>query len=152
MPKGLKITVKQEKFAEAYVEHGDAGKAYEQAGYSMNIKKNSRYTEAHRLLKNPLVSARIAELMDEIKDKRIASAEEVLQYLTSVMRGEMQDEVVTIYDGITNRAQKNVDAKDKNKAAELLGKRYRLFVEKIEQTVESEITVTMDETFKDWSK
>lgn len=151
MAKRLKLTVKQEKFAQCYVEHGDAAKAYVEAGYSAP-KKATAYSEGYKLLKIPLVSARIADLMEGLQNKRIASAEEVLQYLTSVMRGEMQDEVVTIYDGITNRAQKNVDAKDKNKAAELLGKRYRLFVEKIEQTVESEITVTMDDTFKDWSK
>lgn len=147
----LKLTIKQAKFAEAYVETGDAAKAYEQAGYYFG-KKSTAYTEGYKLLKIPLVSARIDELMEKLQNKRIASAEEVLEYLTSVMRGEKQDEVVTIYDGVTNRARKEVDARDKNKAAELLGKRHRLFVDKIEQTVESEITVTMESDAKDWSK
>lgn len=151
MPKGLKLTIKQEKFAQAYVEHGEAAKAYEQAGYSFK-KKSTAYSEGYKLLKIPLVSARITDLMAQMQDKTIANAEEVLQYLTKVMRGEMQEEVVTIYDGVTNRAKKEVDAKDRNKAAELLGKRYRLFVEKIEQTVDTEITVTMDDEFKEWSK
>ena len=59
--------------------------------------------------------------MESLQKDRIASADEVLQYLTGVMRGEIKD-------------QFDMDAsiQDRNKAAELLGKRYKLFVDKQE--------------------
>ena len=145
------LTVKREKFCQLYVELGDGTKAYERAGFKCSTRNVAR-VEASKLLTIPKVSARIKELMDEIKSNNIASAEEVLAYLTSVMRGELKDEVVNIYDGAVRRARKDVDARDKNKAAELLGKRYRLFVDRIEAEVDTEIVVKMDDQSADWSK
>ncbi len=145
------LTLKREKFCQHYIETGDATKSYELAGYNFKNRNVAR-VEACKLLANPNISARIQELMEQVRSKNIASAEEVLEYLTAVMRGEMKEEVVSIYDGITSRATKEVDARDKNKAAELLGKRYRLFVDKIEAEVDTEVVVKMDDQSADWAK
>ena len=69
--------------------------------------------------------------MKVLDEKRIAKGEEVLQYLTKVMRGEEKDQF-----GLDASLQ------DRTKAAELLGKRYRLFVEKVEQDVNANINST----------
>jgi phage terminase small subunit len=65
----VKLTPKQEKFCHAYMELGDATKAYRAAGYSPSMPDKTKQEEACRLLKNPKVSARIAELRAPAAEK-----------------------------------------------------------------------------------
>lgn len=113
------MTPKQKGFADYYIELGNATEAAIKAGYS---KKSARQVGSENLSK-PYIKAYIDERLKEMESKRIASGEEVLQYLTKVMRGEEKD-------------QFDLDAalQDRTKAAELLGKRYGLFKDKIEAT------------------
>ena len=67
------LTSKQEAFALAYVELGNARQAYEAAGYSQNKSLPTQQKEAHKLLHNPKVAPRIAEL--QAKARRRAEAE-----------------------------------------------------------------------------
>lgn len=112
-----KLTPKQKAFADYYIETGNATEAAKKAGYS---KKTAAVIGTENLTK-PNIKQYIDIRMKEIESKRIASGEEVLQYLTKVMRGEERD-------------QFDLDAslQDRTKAAELLGKRYRLFTDKVE--------------------
>lgn len=112
-----KLTPKQRAFADYYIETGNATEAYIRAGYN---KKGARANSA-RLMANDSIKQYIDERLSKIEDARIAKAEEVLQYLTRVMRGEEKDQF-----GLDASLQ------DRTKAAELLGKRYRLFTEKVE--------------------
>ena len=72
-----------------------------------------------------------------MSSKRIASANEVMELLTSAARGELEEEVVVVesigdYCSEAKVIKKQIGAKDRIKAAELLGKRYRLFTDKME--------------------
>lgn len=118
---GKKLSEKQKAFADYYIETGNASEAYLKAGYK-NYK--SAGVEASKTLKNPNVKAYLDERLKKIADERIAKPTEILQYLTNVMRGKEKD-------------QFDLDAplNERTKAAELLGKRYRLFTEKIEADV-----------------
>lgn len=132
----MKLTSKQKIFCDEYLVDLNATRAYK-AAYP-NIKRDSTArTNGSRLLTNANVKSYIDERLKELEDKRIAKAEEVLQYLTKVMRGEEKEEVVVtenIGDFMSEARviEKQVGAKERNKAAELLGKRYRLFTEKVE--------------------
>lgn len=64
---------------------------------------------------------------------RVAEAQEVLEYLTSVLRGVSEAEVIV--DGAP--VKKHPDEKERLRAAELLGKRYSLFVERLETKSET---------------
>ena len=84
-----------------------------------------------------------------MKCNEIAEAEEVLKYLTKGMRGQLKEEVVVVVgsgDGFSEAqiVNKNISIKDSNKCAELLGKRYGLFTEKIEQQIDTDLTITID--------
>jgi phage terminase small subunit len=141
----MKLTQKQKAFADYYIELGNATEAAIRAKYS---KKTARVIGQENLLK-PAIKNYIDERLKQLEDERIADASEVLKYLTSVMRGTVDEEVVVVEgsgDGCSDarKVNKQVGAKDRNKAAELLGKRYRLFVDK----VESENNVTVDTTSK----
>ena len=56
------LTKKQEAFAHAYAELGNARQAYAIAGYSQNNSLTTQQKEAHRLLHHPQVAPRIREL------------------------------------------------------------------------------------------
>lgn len=113
-----KLTEKQKRFIDYYIETGNATESARRAGYRANSDKAMQNIGSENLAK---LGEYIKERMKPIEDNRIADAEEVLRYLTKVIRGEEKD-------------QFGLDAslKDRNKAAELLGKRYALFTEKKE--------------------
>ncbi|NWK12796.1 terminase small subunit [Clostridium cadaveris] len=110
-----KLTPKQQAFADYYIETGNATEAARRAGYK---KPN---VQGSQNLEKLSIKSYIEERMKVLDEKRIAKGEEVLQYLTKVMRGEEKDQF-----GLDASLQ------DRTKAAELLGKRYRLFTEKVE--------------------
>ena len=112
-----KLTPKQRAFCDYYIELGNATEAAIKAGYN---KKTARQIGSMNLTKVD-IKQYIEERLKSIEDARIAKGEEVLQYLTRVMRGEEKDQF-----GLDASLQ------DRTKCAELLGKRYRLFTEKIE--------------------
>lgn len=82
------LNTRQKAFADYYIECGNATKAAEKAGYS----NKTAYSIGQRLLKNVEVSGHIAERMAEQQAKRIASADEVMEFFSAVMRGEKKDQ------------------------------------------------------------
>jgi phage terminase small subunit len=82
------LNARQKAFADYYIECGNATKAAEKAGYS----SKTAYSIGQRLLKNVEVSGHIAERMAEQQAKRIASADEVMEFFSAVMRGEKKDQ------------------------------------------------------------
>lgn len=124
-----KLTMKQKAFADYYIETGNATEAAKRAGYN---EKSARQIGTENLSKLA-ISSYIEERMQEIEDNRIAKGDEVLKYLTGVMRGEVKDQF-----GLDPSLQ------DRTKAAELLGKRYRLFTEKVETSTVSMVRIVDD--------
>ena len=126
------MTNKQKRFCEEYLVDCNATQAAIRAGYS---EKTARQTAAE-ILSKPDIKNYIDELLAKMQDKTIASAEEVMRYLTSVVRGESESEIVVVEgtgDGCSDarRMLKAPDERERLKAAELLGKRYGLFTDKV---------------------
>lgn len=127
----MKLNARQKAFCEYYVASGNATEAATKAGYSKRTAKSI----GQRLLTFVDIKTYIDELMQKLESDRIATAEEVLQNLTAMMRGEIQEEVVVVEgegDGVSSARimKKQVSAKERIKAAELLGKRHALFTDK----------------------
>lgn len=140
----MKLTEKQKRFADEYIISGNATQAYKKT-YSKVKKDEVARANASRLLTNANVKNYIDERLEELKSERTADAQEVLEYLTSVMRGNETEEVlIGIGEGVQSTVQKEVGAKDRLKAAELLGKRFALFTDKTEVAV-SEIPTFVDD-------
>ncbi|MCC4467065.1 terminase small subunit [Limosilactobacillus reuteri] len=111
-----KLTQKQQRFVDEYIISGNATQAAIKAGYS---KKTAKQMGTENLAK-PIVKAAIEKRNAEIKSEKTADMTEVMEYLTSVMRGEQTESVATakgVYENV------EVSAKDRIKAAELIGKR-----------------------------
>lgn len=109
------LTEKQKRFIDYYIETANATESAKRAGYSTKTAKN---IGAENLTK---LNFFIQQKLEEKENQRIASQDEVLQYLTKVMRGEEKDQF-----GLDASLQ------DRTKCAELLGKRYGTFVDKKE--------------------
>ena len=139
------MTEKQKRFCDEYLIDLNATQAAIRAGYS----ERTAYSIGTENLRKPEISAYINSRMEEKNKELIADQDEVLKYLTSVMRGESTSEEIVV-EGIgdgcsTARAiEKAPSEKDRLKAAELLGKRYGLYTERIEEKVDMELNINVD--------
>lgn len=84
-----------ETFCLEYAKDPNATKAYKIAGYKCKNDASAN-SAALRLLQNVKIQARLSELHEEMKSEKIASATEIQERLTSILRMEMQEEVVVV--------------------------------------------------------
>ena len=135
-----KLTLKQKKFADEYIISGNAYQSAISAGYRENYAK----ARSSKMLENVGIKSYIDERMKELEDKAVASQQEVLEYLTRVMRGEEKESVLANNGDFKQEVKEiSVGAKDRLKAAELIGKRYSLWTERVE--VEAETVIIKDD-------
>ena len=122
------LNEKQQRFADEYLIDLNATRAAIRAGYS----EKTAYSQGERLLRHAEVKSYIKEKMDERKEDAIASADEVMRYLTAVIRGQSRSHVLARNDlGAEYILEKPPDEKERLKAAELMGKRHQLFTDKV---------------------
>lgn len=136
------MSLKQQRFADEYIISGNATNAAIKAGYSSKYAN----TNASKLLQNTTIKSYIDERLAQLASDKVATQEEVLTYLTSVMRGETQEQTLC---SIGELGQEVIDidvgAKDRIKAAELLGKRFRMWTEKVETDVTQTVVIDVGE-------
>ena len=82
------VTVQEAMFIDAYMETGDPKQAYERAGYTAKYSKK----QVDKILALPNVAYEVKRRIYQMKRKSVASAEEVMEYFTNVMRGEVKDQ------------------------------------------------------------
>lgn len=127
-----KLTEKQERFVDYYIEtKGNATEAARRAGYK---KPNPQGSEN---LAKPSIKAAINARLAELKSQRTADATEVLEFLTSVLRDQQEDETIVV-EGTGNgmsRARKikvKVSTRDRLKAGEVLGRIFGMYNDKLQ--------------------
>jgi len=142
------VTEKQKLFADEYLIDLNATRAYKVA--YPNVKNDdTAAAAASRLLRNVKVQEYIAQRMAEKESKRIADQDEVLKYLTSVLRGESRAQEIVVEgtgEGCSEARtmEKAPSEKERLKAAELLGKRYALFTDKVDMDADMDLNITID--------
>ena len=137
-----KLTPKQERFCEEYLVDLNATQAAIRAGY-----KNSDI--GRRLVTKSHVQKHIAELREKLTSEKIADVIEVMEYLTSVMRGNSESEIIVVEgrgEGCSSARHvvKRPDEKERLKAAELIGKRFGMFDKKDDGSVSEEVRIVDD--------
>ena len=142
-----KMTARQMRFCDEYLIDLNATQAAIRAGYSAKYAN----TNASKLLQITVVKEFLEKRMAEKTSSLIADQDEVLRYLTSVMRGETLAEVVVVEgkgDGFSaaRTMEKAPDEKERLKAAELLGKRYGVFTDKVD--IDGTLPVTIVDDLK----
>ncbi len=155
----MALSERERLFAEEYIRLGNATQAAIKAGYSKNTAKDaSRWInpkENENAKKRNSASKYKPELreyidarMEEKEKELIASQDEILKYLTAVLRGKSEAEEVVVEgqgEGFSKarKIKKKPSEKDRLKAAELIGKRYGLYTEKVEMETDTELTINI---------
>ena len=158
----IKLTAKQQRFCDEYLIDMNATQAAIRAGYS---KKTARVIGQENLTK-PAIRDYIEKRMAEKEKALIADQDEVMKYLSKVMRRELKESVVVtlqnktekwVMDEDTGKLKKQtiteespavveIPAKlsDANKAAELLGKAYGIYTDKVEADMDMTLEIKVD--------
>lgn len=116
----MRLTAKQKKFVDSYIADSNATKAALEAGYS---KRTARFAGAENLTK-PNIKAAIDERMKRLESDKIAKAAEVLQYFTTVLRGEAKETIIVSTPDGADAVENDPSIKDRMSAGKELLKRY----------------------------
>ncbi len=123
------MNAKQRKFADEYLIDCNATQAAIRAGYN----EKTAYSQGQRMLKNVEVKTYIEEQLERLHNEKTADAQEVLEYLTAVMRGQHREQTLQLVgDGVQTITGIDVSARERLKAAELIGKRYGMFKDNLD--------------------
>ncbi len=146
----MALTPKQKLFCDEYLIDCNATQAAIRAGYS----EKTAGAIGEQNLKKLEIKSYIDDRMKEKQSGLIADQDEILQYLTSVIRGEsVSEELVVEATGNGYSEARPVDKapseKDKLKAAELLGKRYGLYSEKVDVSMQTPVVIMGYEDIKE---
>lgn len=139
----MALNERERLFVDEYIKLGNAYQAALNAGYkhktalyssrwineTPNLNKPNEKGKSHF---KPEVKAAIDARMAEKQRELIADQDEVLQYLTDVLRGKTVSSVLARTEmGSEEVIEKPPDEKERLKAAELLGRRYGTFTDKV---------------------
>ena len=125
------LTLKQQRFADEYIISANIYQSAIKAGYSKAYAKGN----ASKLMENVSLKAYIDERREALNSEKVADQQEVMEFLTSVMRGEVTEPVpIFIGDGFQEVMDLKPNVQARRAAAVDLGKRYGMWTEKIEQT------------------
>lgn len=137
-----KMTLKQQRFADEYIITGNATQSAIKAGYSSKYAN----TNANKLLQNTTIKNYIDKRLAKLESEKIATQEEVLQYLTSVMRGEKTEPLLVLDgEGTQKVIQAVPNVQSRTRAAELLGKRYGTFTDRVDINAQIESKPKFDD-------
>ena len=148
----MALNSRQKRFCDEYLIDKNAVQAAIRAGYSKQTANNaSRWLDPGSTEKyNGEMWSYIHEQLERIHSEKTADAKEVLEYLTSVMRGEHTEETLQLVgDGVQTISDISVSAKDRLKAAELIGKTYGIFTDKTDLNIAQPIVISGGEALED---
>ena len=143
----MKLNEKHKAFCDFYIESLNATESYKKV---YECSYNTARTNGARLLTNANIKKYIDEVMSAKDESRIASQDEILQILTDIARGVTEEEVVQFSQlGEELRTTRKPTIKDRMRASELLGKRYRMWVDKVEANVNQQVIFEGEELLED---
>ena len=122
-----RLTEKQKRFCDEYLVDYNATQAAVRAGYSVK----SAYSIGEENLRKPELKTYIDERLEQLRSAKTATATEVMEFLTEVMRDEDESSVSRL------------------KAAELLGKRFGLFTDKLNVEGNIPVVIAGDDKIED---
>ncbi len=138
------MTEKQRLFADEYLKDLNGTRAYKTI-YTTIKNDNVAAVRANTLLKQKDISDYISKRLEEIHNENTADIQEVMEYLTSVLRGESASAVLMLSgNGMQKVTEKPPDEKERLKAAELLGKRFGMFKDNVDITSNGKTVIVDD--------
>ena len=148
----MAVTPIQDKFCLEYAASGNATEAYKKAGYKVQTDGAAR-ANAARLLTKANIQERLKEIAKEVAAPKIASVQEIQEFLTAVMRQEKkEEEIVVVGDSEFREAvtkEKTPPISTAIKAAETLAKLQGAFRTDINITGALPVIISGDDELED---
>lgn len=137
------MTKKEKMFVDAYV--NDIKRNQTAAAIAAGYSEKTAPQAASRLMKKDEIKQAIDERLKELHEQNTAQANEVIEFLTAVMRGENVDNIpIFVGDGFQKLTEGKPPAKDRLRAAEMLGKYYALFTDKLNVDGDMDYSINID--------
>lgn len=137
------MTKKEKMFVDAYV--NDVKRNQTAAAIAAGYSEKTAPQAASRLMKKDEIKQAIDERLKELHEQNTAQANEVIEFLTAVMRGENVDNIpIFVGDGFQKLTEGKPPAKDRLRAAEMLGKYYALFTDKLNVDGDMDYSINID--------
>ena len=137
------MTKKEKMFVDAYVK--DIKRNQTAAAIAAGYSEKTAPQAASRLMKKDEIKQAIDERLKELHEQNTAQANEVIEFLTAVMRGENVDNIpIFVGDGFQKLTEGKPPAKDRLRAAKMLGKYYALFTDKLNVDGDMDYSIKID--------
>ena len=154
---------RQRRFADEYIITGNVYQSAINAGYSENYAR----ARSHELLENVGVSEYVKKRMEKLQDEKILTQKQILLMLSEIASGQaMETTVVTtkvaelkldpvsgksvkVYNEIPQLVEYPTKNSDRNKALELLGKRYKMWTDKVDADVSGTVVFANESDIPD---
>ena len=138
------LTAKQEQFVKNIIDGMSQADAYRQAYQSENMADKTIHENACRLAKNPKVKARLKELRDQLATPNIMSAQERLELLTKIIKGEKGETEMRYIDGEPCEVEVPASLKTKLNAIDIMNKMQGEYVQKVEAEVTNAVNINIE--------
>lgn len=138
------LTAKQEEFVKGIIDGKSQVEAYRSAYPNQKATDKTICENASRLMNNSKVIARLAELREQMMKPTIMSAQERLEYLTRVIKGEEVEEVFSWEDGERVTASQPASIKTRLQAIDLMNKMQGEYVQKVVADVDTSYTINIE--------
>ena len=143
-----KLTPKQQKFIDYYIQTGNATEAAKLVGYS----SKTAYSIGNENLNKPEIKQAIDERLKQLESERIAEAKEIMEVLTTIIRGKTDEEILMQVKGKVQRLNKRTSVRDRLRAMELLAKIKGWFIDKKELEFKDMKPIIFIDDVGEWEK
>lgn len=138
------LTAKQEKFVQGIIEGKSQADAYRAAYNTKRMADKTIWENASRLMADSKVAARLTELRNQMMKSTIMSAQERLELLTRIAKGEEHEKVVQFIEGERFEYEIPASLKTRREAIDTMNKMTGEYVQKVEAEVKSEVTINIE--------
>lgn len=138
------LTPKREKFVQGIIDGMTQADAYRSAYNAKNMSDNAIYREASLLMANPKIAQRIKEIRDQMMTPSIMSAQERLEYLTRVIKGEEPEKYVQFVNGEKFEEDIPPSIKTRLNALDIMNKMQGEYTQKIEAEVTNAVNICIE--------
>lgn len=138
------LTAKQEEFCKGIIEGKSQADAYRSAYNAKNMSDNAIYRESSLLMTRPKIAQRIKELRDQIANDSIMTAQERLELLTRIARGEEPEKIVQFIDGERIELEVPASLKTRREAIDIMNKMQGEYTQKVVADVNNEVTINIE--------
>ena len=140
------LTAKQEEFCKGIIEGKSQADAYRSAYNAKNMSDNAIYRESSLLMTRPKITQRIKELRDQLASNSIMTAQERLEYLTRVIKGEEKEKILQYDNGEAVEVEISPSLRTRLNAVDIMNKMQGEYTQKVVADVNNEVTINIELT------